>query len=836
MTVANLYWLDQIQPANRNQVGDKAFYLGLLGQKGYAVMPGVVVADSAFREFLGTINWLEPLFADLPNSALHLDVDNPRQLQAIAQQIRQAIQSTPLAPNWLAQLVAATSSWQASAVILRPSFALESRVDSSISYRTTGLFASQVCWNQPEAIAQNLKRVWAELFRAKSLLYWQRLGLRLQQINLAVLVQPIGSAIAAGDLYTQDGHLEIRAAWGLGTALTRGEVTPDRYQVHRQTGAIQTQQPGSRTFAYHIAVPPFDSSRAESLPSSQDCLQANLVETLQQEQSILTELELEQLTHLTQRLSADLSPSLRLEWAISKRYPQGVAAPPDTSPILYLTQASPQPLLIPTSSFRSPIVSSPVVLSPSTPANWQISGLSPLVVRGVGAASGQIFGEAWLVPDSIQPTVKAPAGAVWIASQITPDWIFELKQAAGIITEQGGMTSHGAIVARELGIPAVVGAANVTKLIQTGEMVFLDGDRGEIYRVEGEAIPPHTEPLPSPHLLAQTILQPSQPSVSPQAQAHNSSKPNFYTDSKSSDPPNGTQLMVNLSRVALLPQAEDLPVDGVGLLRSEQLILDVLDQQHPMLWAQERPRELVDRLADQIRQFARAFLPRPVFYRSLDLRSHEFQSLVGHPTTLEPNPTLGLHGTFSYQVDPTLFDLELAALRQVQQSRFANVHLMLPFVRTVEEFRFCHKRILDAELKQNPNFQVWIMAEVPSVLFLLPDYVQAGVQGISIGSNDLTQLLLGVDRDHPQMSPAFDQRHPAVLRAIQQLIQTARQVGISCSICGQAPSQYPELVEMLVRWGISSISVSPDAVEKTHEAIARAERSLLLEAARHRLA
>jgi pyruvate, water dikinase len=835
MTVANLYWLDQIQPANRNQVGDKAFYLGLLGQKGYAVMPGVVVADSAFREFLGTINWLEPLFADLPNSALHLDVDNPRQLQAIAQQIRQAIQSTPLAADWLAQLVAATSSWQASAVILRPSFALESRIDSSISYRTIGLFASQVCWNQPEAIAQNLKRVWAELFRAKSLLYWQRLGLRLQQINLAVLVQPIGSAIAAGDLYTQDSHLEIRATWGLGAALTRGEVTPDRYQVHRQTGAIQLQQPGSRTFAYHITVPSPAPSQAESL-ASQDCLQAHVVKPLQQEQPILTELELEQLTHLTQRLSADLSPSLRLEWAISKRFPQGVAAPSDTTPILYLTQASPQPLPIPTSSFRSPTVSSAVVLSPSTPANWQISGLSPLVVRGLGAASGQIFGEAWVVPDSIQPAVKAPAGAVWIASQITPDWIFELKQAAGIITEQGGMTSHGAIVARELGIPAVVGAANVTKLVQMGEMVFLDGDRGEIYRVEREATSPPTEPLPPSHLLAQTILQPAPQPSAISHPAHRSSKPDFYTASKSSDPPNGTQLMVNLSRVALLSQSHDLPVDGVGLLRSEQLILDVLDQQHPMLWAQERPRELVNRLADQIRQFAQAFLPRPVFYRSLDLRSHEFQSLVGHPTTLEPNPTLGLHGTFSYQVDPTLFDLELAALRQVQQARFANVHLMLPFVRTVEEFRFCHKRILDAELKQNPNFQVWIMAEVPSVLFLLPDYVQAGVQGISIGSNDLTQLLLAVDRDHPQMSPAFDQRHPAVLRAIQQLIQTARQVGIPCSICGQAPSHYPELVEMLVRWGISSISVSPDAVEKTHEAIARAERSLLLEAARHRLA
>jgi pyruvate,water dikinase len=808
MTVANLYWLDQIQPTHRNQVGDKAFYLALLEQKGYPVMPGVVVSDAAFREFLGTINWIEPLFADLPNSALYLDIDNPRQLQAIAQQIRQDIQSTPLSADWLTQLVTAISKWQSPALILRPSLALESRLDPTISYRTTGLLASQTCWNQPEAIAQNLKRVWAELFRAKSLLYWQRLGIQLQQIHLAVLVQPMESAIAAGDLHTHNSELEIRATWGLGISLTRGEVTPDRYQVHRQTGAVQ-QQLGHKTFAYYIAASPHSSALEQVeqtlKPQAENCLQGYLLKPSQQGQLALTEVELQQLADLTQALTAELGSSLRLEWAIAQL--------PNAPPTLYLTQASPQPLTAPAIGLQHPTSSkavSSVVSSTVASVDWRFPGSSPLVVTGLGAAPGQTFGEAWIVPDSLRPAVKVPVGVVWVASQITPDWLFELKQAVGIVTEQGGMTSHGAIIARELGIPAIVGAANATELIQPGEVVFLDGDRGEVYRLE------ETHPLTHP--------------------PHPPAEPDFYTASKTPDSPNGTRLMVNLSRPALLQQVQDLPVDGVGLLRAEQLILELIDQQHPARWVQERPRELIDLLADQIRQFAQAFLPRPVFYRSLDLRSHEFQSLAGSPTNPELNPTLGLHGTFSYQVDSALFDLELAALRQVQQSRHANVHLLLPFVRTVEEFRFCHKRILDAELRQNPNFQVWIMAEVPSVLFLLPEYVQAGVQGISIGSNDLTQLLLGVDRDHPQMSAVFDQRHPAVLRAIHQLIQTAQQVGIPCSICGQAPSLYPELVESLVRWGITSISVSPDAVKRTHEAIARAERSLLLEAARRRLA
>jgi pyruvate,water dikinase len=297
--------------------------------------------------------------------------------------------------------------------------------------------------------------------------------------------------------------------------------------------------------------------------------------------------------------------------------------------------------------------------------------------------------------------------------------------------------------------------------------------------------------------------------------------------------PTATRLLINLSHESLLARAAELPVDGVGLLRSEILLRDILDRYaaKPDGLLNHRA-ELTEHLVQHIQSFAHSFAPRPVFYRSLDLRSHEMAAAPGQDILPETNPTLGMHGTLSYQFQPTLFEAELVALRRVQQSGYSNIHLLLPFVRTVEEFRFCRDRVVQAGLTQNPEFQLWIMAEVPSVVFLLPDYVDAGVQGISIGSNDLTQLLLAVDRDHPQLASAFDQRHPAVLRAIQQLIQTSLQLGIPCSICGEAPSQYPELVESLVRWGITAISVDIDAVAQTHRAIARAERSLLLNAVR----
>lgn len=179
--------------------------------------------------------------------------------------------------------------------------------------------------------------------------------------------------------------------------------------------------------------------------------------------------------------------------------------------------------------------------------------------------------------------------------------------------------------------------------------------------------------------------------------------------------------------------------------------------------------------------------------------------------------------------------MELTALSHVQHAGYHNIRLILPFVRTVEEFAFCRRKVEQAGLTEIAEFELWIMAEVPSVLFLLPEYVKAGVQGISIGTNDLTQLLLGVDRDQAVLAKSFDEHHPVVMDAISRLIEMARKAGIPCSICGQAPALYPEIITKLVEWGITSISVEPEALQRTYQAILRAEQSLLLEAARRQL-
>jgi pyruvate,water dikinase len=260
----------------------------------------------------------------------------------------------------------------------------------------------------------------------------------------------------------------------------------------------------------------------------------------------------------------------------------------------------------------------------------------------------------------------------------------------------------------------------------------------------------------------------------------------------------------------------------VGLLRSELMLADLLSSQVLAQWQESFQRQFVATLSNYLRQFGSAFAPRPVFYRSLDLYGNSL------------NPVLGDRGTYNYVAHPTLFDLELEALQTVAQEGYHNIKLILPFVRSVDEFKFCYRRLENIGLTVQNSFQVWIMAEVPSVIMLLPEYIRAGVQGITIGTNDLTQLLLGVDREQNQFSDrGLNANHPAMHKAIAELIKTAHDYNIECCICGQAPVDHPDLIDKLVQWGINTISVEPDAVAQTYKAIARAEKRMLLDRVRH---
>jgi pyruvate,water dikinase len=295
-----------------------------------------------------------------------------------------------------------------------------------------------------------------------------------------------------------------------------------------------------------------------------------------------------------------------------------------------------------------------------------------------------------------------------------------------------------------------------------------------------------------------------------------------------------TALLLNLSEPSQVAKAAALDIDGVGLLRAELMVIEALEGDHPRLLLEEgRADEFVERMAESLTTFAAGFSPRPVTYRTIDFRTNEFRGLRGGERfePEEANPMIGYRGVQRYVREPDLFALELEAIRRVWDSGHANLHVMLPFVRSADELATCLAHIEQSGLPARAGFELWVMAEVPSVLFNLERYADLGVVGISIGSNDLTQLLLGVDRDS-ELLAAFDERDPAVVKYLEALIPKARRLGLKTSICGQAPSVHPEYAELLIRAGIDAISVNLDVVDRTRRLIDVAERRVLLDAAR----
>ncbi len=762
-----LYWLDQIKLQDRAKVGVQAFYLSKIKQSGYPVLPGFVVEADVLRQFLETLNSSESLIADLPHSSLHLDVNNWRQLQQVAVRLRQEIISATVPPHWIRTIFQAARQWQRSSLILRPSLAISTNQEMK---NISGLLESVYCPCEEEEIGKALKLLWSQLFRARSLLYWRSVGISLPKINLGVLVQPVNNAIASGILNTKSSAWDIEATWGLGLAITNGEVLPDVYYIESKTGVVTERQLGNKMLAYRLNHGTAFSAQQLQPTLDTNFLLAYLLEESQQQEYALPEEYLQELIAVGNQIVDELGANLTMSWTVAQE---------SLSTKLYITEVTvPQPV------------------------NNNVQ-----FIQGIGAARGRIIANTYILSSSQKP-IQVPKGVILIASVITPDCLPLLQGIAGIITEQGGLTSHGAILARELGIPAVVSATGATTLLKTGEKLLLDGDKGEVYRLteDGENFP--SEEMEG--LINQEKNVNYQPTNLPII---------------------ATKLLVNLSQGRLIEQVQCLPVDGVGLLRSELMMLNILEGKHPQQWIIEgRQAELLELLSEQIRQFARAFSPRPIFYRSLDYLSYNLPSL-----STETSSILGERGVFSYMQNPAVFELELQALAIVQASGYRNINLLLPFVRSVEEFIFCRHKVEQAGLTRISQFQLWIMAEVPSVLFLLPEYIKAGVAGISIGTNDLTQLLLGIDREQGKLGTIFDESHPAVMGAIAQLIKMAQSGGIPCSICGQAPALYPDIIDQLIAWGITSISVEPEAVERTYQAIARAEQRLILAAARRQL-
>ncbi|MEM8722987.1 MAG: putative PEP-binding protein [Cyanobacteria bacterium P01_G01_bin.39] len=747
-----IYWLSQIQYSEQSLVGDKPFILSQLLQRGYPVGSGFVIGSNLWRELIVKCRdrLIDKNFGD-----------DYQLLQSVANHNWRVINQTSLPPKWQSELFTAAQQLDSPTLILQPVIANPQGQLNQIN----GIYSfwrSQTCNTHPDAIPTALKLIWSEFFTASSLLYWQKLGLDLDKIDISILVRPLNPALASGVIEVTPDIIQIKAGWGLVNSLLQGDVEADTYIVDPETGYILSQSIGHKNYGYR--------PRQQDLEiAASDCLEAYIPDESLASTYVLDAGAIAQLIQLTQSILKQQPQLKSFVWSAFE-------SPSTQLPNFYFTWFDDE---LSGETLHKDNLTIDTVMPPSA---------TPLV-SGVAASPGKVQAKMVVVQDLAHHTQPIPAGSILVTKVLNPQHISLIKHTGGIITEMGGKTSHAAIVARELNIPAIVDVNDATTILHHGDQVYLNGSEGHVYAAD----------------------------IAPKLTANQSWKRLHSTRY-----PIATKLMVNISQPESIATASNLAVDGVGLLRSELMLADLLANHDLAEWQDSFRSQFSNTVTDYLRQFASAFAPRPVFYRSLDRYGSDLLDSV-----------LGNRGTYSYLTDSNLFDLELEAINTLITEGHTNLKLILPFVRSVEEFEFCLRRIENAGLTSTNSFQVWIMAEVPSVIMLLPEYIAAGVQGIAIGTNDLTQLLLGVNREQTQFSDrGLNANHPAMHKAISELIKTAQEHGIDCCICGQAPVEHPDLIDLLIRWGVDSISVEPEAVTQTYKAIARAERRFLLENAR----
>jgi len=416
---------------------------------------------------------------------------------------------------------------------------------------------------------------------------------------------------------------------------------------------------------------------------------------------------------------------------------------------------------------------------------------APVLLTGDSASPGVASGPIRILHDASE-VERVEDGDILVAEMTTPDFVPAMKRAVAIVTERGGRTAHAAIVSRELGIPCVVGADGAMTVLVEGRVITVDGSRGKIYK--GKL---------TRRLKTATVTS-------------------FLREAVSTR----TKVYVNLAQPELAEIVAARNVDGVGLLRAEFIVAQIGEHPRYMI-EQNRGHEFVDKLYQGINTFAKAFDPRPVVYRTTDFKTNEYRDLKGGQDyeEVEENPMIGYRGASRYVAESDIFDLEIEAIKRVREDH-KNLWVMIPFVRTVAGMAQIKEHLELRGLRRSKDFKLWMMVEVPANVFLIEKFIEVGLDGISIGTNDLTQLILGIDRDSSKLEYLFDERNEAILIALERVIKAAKSVGVTSSICGQAPSVYPELTEKLVEWGITSVSVTPDMIGTTREIVAKAEARL----------
>ena len=779
---AFLLWFDQLERKDVAIAGGKSSSLGELTSHVDVPVPyGFATTACAYRYFFEKTGLYEKIKALIAG----LDVDNSAQLREVCAKVRQAIMDEEM-PQDLQDMIAQAYKelgekvGQADPfVAVRSSATAEDLPDASFA----GQQDTYLNVKGAETIVAKVKECYASCFTDRAVYYREKQGFDHLDVALSAAVQMMVFSKAAGVMFTvnvatgDDKNILIEGAWGLGEYVVQGTVTPDNYTVNKATCEIVEKNVNAQDIKL--------IRKADG-----DCEEV-VVPLDEQNEQKLTDEQIKQLAECAKKIEAHYGCYMDMEWGVDERTNK-----------VWLLQARPETVWSKKNKEKKEAAA----------AKAAVTTDRKVVVKGLPASPGSAAGKAHVILDPAK-IAEFKDGEILVTTMTAPDWVPAMKKAKAIVTDAGGMTCHASIVSRELGIPCIVGtksrSVEATTTIQDGAEITVDATNGIVYEgIVADIVKPEAAEAPAGQAATTVVAAEAAPIT-------------------------GTKIYMNLGNPDLAEKYGKLPCDGIGLMR-EEFIWTTFIHEHPLYLIETgRADYVVDQLSEGIRKVCQALAPRPVTLRLSDFKSSEYRNLTGGDKyePQESSALLGWRGASRYY-DPKYveaFKLELKAVRKVREEYgFKNLNVMIPFCRRVDEMQKVVDLMAQEGLHRGPDFKVWLMAEIPANIILADQFNQF-VDGYSIGSNDLTMLVMGCDRDNDTVAPLFDERNLAVKRAIRHLITVAHKDGKTVSICGQAPSVYPDFAEFLVKSGIDSISVNPDAVVSTRKHVAQVEQRILLD-------
>jgi pyruvate,water dikinase len=752
--VPDILWLEEIRKEDIPSVGGKGASLGEMASIGLPVPPAFVVTSQAFRRFLVAGNLEDRLYALFED----LDVDDNEALEKAADAAKELVHSSRMPDDLTEQIGLAYEkiSKGGDIVAARSSATAEDLPDASFAGQQETILNIKGIDNLLKAV----QVCWASLFGARAIYYRVKQGFDHHTVNIAVVVQRLIPSEKAGVMFTSHPvtgeHLVIiEGSWGLGESVVSGSVSPDKYVFDRRS---------ERIIDKFIAT-----KRTEIVPDGEYGTKTLDVDSSRQEMEVLSDDEIRRLSTYGIVSEEHYCVPQDMEWGV-------------VGDQIYVLQSRPIT----------------TIKGNNMSTEQTTSHEGTVILQGQGASPGIACGKVAIVND-VKDIGKVHEGDIMVTRMTNPDMVPAMKKVAGIITDEGGLTCHAAIVSRELGTPAIVGTKTGTQILSEGQTVTIDGEKGLVYDGIIEKPIPNDGGINAVGMASTKIIT-------------------------------ATSVKVNVSMPEAAARAAATGADGVGLLRIEHLILG-LNKTPGWFIENHREEEFIRELMNGIKTVLDAFPGKPVWVRTLDAPTDEFRNMAGGKNEpIEHNPMLGWRGIRRDIQSPKQFRLQVETFKRLWDLGYDNLGIMFPMVSHPNEFLIAKEAFREAGIDAE-NRDLGVMIEIPASAIIIDDFIKAGIKFASFGTNDLIQYTIAIDRNNEHVTDMYWPKHPAVLALIDHAIKACRKGGVEVSICGQAGSE-PDMVTWLVQHGITSVSSNIDAIGKIRETVARTEQRIILEGAR----